>query len=215
MWDAIQQKKPEKQRKKWILHLVMSPLQCSIWWRSKFQQSPSHSISRSHSVISDCLNKTALIANHFASAEEIQQKATSGLTPISKEDFQRCLQQNCWGKCVCAEGQYFKADYIRFIYFVLQIMCTFRELLLGTFWSSHIYSTAKDDECIMNLKVYRSGCSLISGSVLAFRKVLRQILKSSVRIAGLWAKIWTSDLPKMKPEYYPLNHDTWRNIYSL
>jgi hypothetical protein len=48
----------------------------------------------------------------------------------------------------------------------------------------------------------------IQGTNQAFAwKDWEKLQKSSVRIADLWADIWTQDLPYMKQECYPLDHD--------
>lgn len=92
------------------MHIIL-PFQCSSWWRTKFQLPAT--------VFPDLtlcdfwlFPQITLIVNHFASAEEIQQKAMENLSAISKEGFQACFQQlqDCCSRFVRAEGQYFKSD---------------------------------------------------------------------------------------------------------
>jgi hypothetical protein len=49
---------------------------------------------------------------------------------------------------------------------------------------------------------------------------LRDIMKTSIRIAGLWPEIPTRDLPITKQECEPLDHDVWccaedTNLFTL
>jgi hypothetical protein len=48
------------------------------------------------------------LRSHFASAEEIQQEVTAGVTPISEGVFPVCFQewQYCWCKYLCGKEKY-------------------------------------------------------------------------------------------------------------
>lgn len=84
---------------------VTSVLQSSSrWWRTTFQQPPATVPSRHHSVLLLCLCWDLRLHSYK-----------------KKEDFQRCFQQwqDCWSKCICAEGLLFGVTRLHFFTFPL------------------------------------------------------------------------------------------------
>jgi len=52
--------------------------------------------------------KKVLKGNQFEAMEDIKRNSTKTLLDIPKEEFAKCFQQwqQCWAKCVAAEGNY-------------------------------------------------------------------------------------------------------------
>ena len=48
----------------------------------------------------------------FNDIEEVQANTTRQMRAITKSDFQRCFcqWQECWNKCIQAQGHYFKGE---------------------------------------------------------------------------------------------------------
>jgi len=48
----------------------------------------------------------------FDDIEEVQANAMRQMRAITKSDFQRCFcqWQECWNKCIQAQGHYFEGD---------------------------------------------------------------------------------------------------------
>ena len=58
--------------------------------------------------------KLAVKGHHFESTEDIQKSVTQALNNIPQTAFQECYKQwqQCWKRCVHAQGMYFEGDRI-------------------------------------------------------------------------------------------------------
>jgi len=119
--DAVRRHRPEKWRSgNWMLHHDNAPAHRAV---------TTNEFLAKHNIVSlpqppypldlaPCdfflfpqLKKT-MKGRRFDYVEDIQANATRQLRAITKSDYQRCFcqWQECWNKCIQAQGHYFEGD---------------------------------------------------------------------------------------------------------
>jgi len=120
--DAVCRHRPEKwYSDNWILHHDNAPAHRAVTTNEFLAK---HNIlSLQHPPYSPDLApcdfflfpqhlKKTIKGRRFDDTEEVQTKVTRQMRAITESDFQRCFRQwqECWNKCIQAQGHYFKGD---------------------------------------------------------------------------------------------------------
>jgi len=119
--DAARRHRPEKWRSgNWILHHDNAPAHRAVT-TNKFlakhnipslsQPPNSPDIAPYDFFLFPQLKKT-MKGHRFDHVEDIQVNATRQLRAVTKSDYQKCFRQwqECWNKCIRAQGHYFEGD---------------------------------------------------------------------------------------------------------
>jgi len=119
--DAVRRHRPEKWRSgNWILHHDNAPAHRAVTTNEflakhnilSLPQPPySPDLAPCDFFLFPQLKKT-MKGCRFNYVEDIQANATRQLRAITKSDYQRCFRrwQECWNKCIQAQGHYFEGD---------------------------------------------------------------------------------------------------------